>query len=348
MTCPRRKLLELLSGATALAVLLVSHNCRGDGVVLHLRNGDRVGGIIVSETTNQVTLSNVWANKLVIPLSQIQWREVLPAPVATNAPAPASELATTTNTPPVDKSAVANYGSPRVTVPPPPPPIIPWRARWTGEILVGTSLIRGATDSELYYGKATFTYAQPYLSDPKLFFRNILSYVADYGKTDGTLSANDMSGSSKTDFDINRQIYTYNLGEVGYDIIRGINFHYEEGPGAGYHLFKEKNFLANLELGANYQVDEQTDDTTVRSVFYRLAEDLNWKITPRMTLTERYEFFPRVDLHQYRSRLESTLAYALLQNISFNVGVVDFYDTAPSTGVPNNALELRSSLGIKF
>ena len=39
-------------------------------------------------------------------------------------------------------------------------------------------------------------------------------------------------------------------------------------------------------------------------------------------------FFPRVDLHQYRSRLESTLAYALLQNISFNVGVVDFYDTA--------------------
>jgi hypothetical protein len=350
MTCLRRKLLELFCGAAALAVILFSHECQGGEVVLHLLNGDRIAGTILSETTNQVTLSNSWAKDLVIPVSQIERREAVASVVVTNAPAPPSNLTAKTNTPPaVTNAAVAAQGTPfRITVPPPPPPQLPWFKHWTGNVLVGTTMIRGATDTELFYGKANLTYSQAYLSDPKLFFRNIFSYVADYGKTAGVLSANDMMGSSKTDFDINHRIYTYNLGVVSYDVIREINLHYEDGPGAGYHLFKQTNFTANLELGANYQVDEQSDDTTVRSVYYRLAEDFNWKITPRMTLSEKYEFFPRVDVQQFRWRFESTLAYALMQNVTFNLGVVDFYDTAPATSVPNNDFEFRTSLGVKF
>jgi len=345
MICHRRKLHKLFCGAAALAMVLFSGECRGGEVVLHLLNGDRIAGTILLETTNQVTLSNVWAKELVIPVSQIERREPVVNVVATNAPAPPSSVAANTNAP-----AAANPPPPlvRITVPPPPPPQLPWFKHWAGNVLVGTTFIRGATDTELFYGKAAFTYSQAYLSDPKLFFRNIFSYVADYGKTEGVVSANDMMGSSKTDFDITPRIYTYNLAAVGYDVIREITLHYEEGPGMGYHLFKQTNFLANLELGANYQVDEQSDDQTVRSVYYRLAEDLNWKITPRLNFIEKFEFFPRVDLQQYRWRFESTLAYALLQNVTFNLGVVDFYDTAPATGVPNNDFEFRTSLGVKF
>jgi hypothetical protein len=350
MICRRRKLLKLLCGAAALAAILLSSQCGAEEVVLYLRNGDRVTGAIVAENSNQVTLSTIWAKQVVIPVSQIDHRETLVTPtVTTAAPAPPPVIAAqTNNAPPVTNQPLAKAPPEFLPLPPPPPPELPWYKYWKVEILVGTSVIRGATDTELYYGKGTFTYAHPYLSDPKLFFRNITTYVADYGKTAGTLSANDMSGSDKTDFDINQRVYVYNLAAVGYDVIRGINLHYEEGPGAGYHLFKQTNFIANLELGANYQVDEQSDDTTARSVYYRLAEDLNWKITSRMSLVEKFEFFPRDDLRQYRWRFESTLAYALMQNITFNVGVVDFYDTAPSTGVPNNDFEFRSSLGIKF
>jgi len=345
MTCHRRKVLELLCGA--LSILLVCGTCQADGVVLQLRNGDRVTGTIVSEDSGQLTLSNSWSKELVIPVSQIEWRELVPSaanpPAASVAKTNAVPAAANTNAAPLSSNGWAT-----ITVPPPPLPMLPWYKYWKVDVLLGSSMIRGATDSELYYGKAAFTYSHPYLSDPKLFFRNILTYVADYGETDGTLSANDMSGSSKTDFDINKGIYVYNLGAVGYDIIRGIRLHWEEGPGVGYHVLKLTNLVANAEAGANYQQNNQTDDSTVRSVFFRLAQDFNWKITPRMTLTEKYEFFPRIDLHQYRWRFESSLAYALMENISFNLGVVDFYDTAPATGVPNNDFEFRTALGIKF
>jgi hypothetical protein len=364
MTLRHRRLLEAIWGAFALAVIFLSPECRADSVILHLRNGDRVAGTILSETTNQVTLSNVWAAKLVVPLSEIERRESLTnAPsltnntnlsaiitivAATNAP-PANSTAQTNHPPSGTNSpALAKSGSPAVLAPPPPLPKLPWYKHWKGDLLVGTTFIRGATDSELYYGKATFTYSQAYVGDPKEFFRNIFTFVGDYGKTAGVLSANDGSASSKTDLDVSPHIYLYNLAEVGYDKIRLINLHYEEGPGAGYHLFKQTNFTANAEIGANYQVDERSDDTTLRSVYYRLAEDLNWKITKQMTFSEKYEFFPRDDLHQYRMRFESTLAYALLANISFNLGVVDLYDTAPADSVPKNEFQFRTSLGIKF
>ena len=207
MICRRRKLLKLLCGAAALAVILLSLACRGDEVVLHLLNGDRIAGTILSETTNQLTLSNSWTKELVIPVSQIERREPVSKVVATNAPAPPSNLAAKTNTPPAATNApvAANPPPPpppvvRITVPPPPPPQLPWFKHWTGSVVVGTTFIRGATDTELYYGKANFTYSQAYLSDPKMFFRNIFSYVADYGTTAGVVSANDMMGSLKTDF----------------------------------------------------------------------------------------------------------------------------------------------------
>ena len=364
MTFRPRRLLELICGAFALAVIFLSPQCRADAVVLHLRNGDRVAGTILSETTNQIILSNVWAPKLIVPLSEIARRESLTnapsliagtnsLPTGTNSPVtnstPTNSVTQTNNPPPGTNSpAFAKSGSPAVLALPPPLPELPWYKHWKGDVLVGTTFIRGATDTELYYGKATFTYSQAYISNPKEFFHNIFTFVGDYGKTAGVLSANDGSASSKTDFDVSPNFYVYNLAAVSYDKIRLIDLHYEEGPGAGYHLFKQTNFIANAEIGANYQVDERSDDTTLRSVYYRLAEDLNWRITKQMTFSEKYEFFPRDDLHQYRMRFESTLAYALLANISFNIGVVDLYDTAPADSVPNNEFQFRTSLGIKF
>lgn len=363
MTFRPRKLLELFCAGLTLAIVFLSLNCEADGVVLHLRNGDRIAGTILSETTNQITLSNVWTPSLVIPISQIERRELLTNTsalaagtnsattnlAATNAPAPPATVAqtnapsSTTNGPPLAKAA-----SPPVTVPPPPPPKLPWYKHWKGDILFGTTLIRGATDTELYYGKGTFTYSHAYDSDPQQFFRNIFTFVGDYGKSAGVLSANDASASSKTDFDTGKRTYVYNLGAVGYDKIRLIDLHYEEGPGMGYHLFKGTNFVANTEVGANYQVDERSDDTRVESAFFRLAEDFNWKIAKNLTLVEKYEFFPRYDGKEYRWRFESTLSYAFLTNVSFNLGIVDFYDTLPAAGVPHNDFELRSALGVKF
>lgn len=331
---PRRRNPDSICRALILAALILGNSVRAQNVILHLRNGDRLAGTILSESTNEVRLSTVWSRELVVPVSQIERRETLAADV--------KSTTTTSDAAPGKQVTVARAAK--------PPAATPWYKHWKGDLSVGMDLERGGTtDRELYYGKLNLTYSHPYARDPKQFFRNIFAYSAEYGKTDGTLSANDMGGSSKTDFDFSRKVYIYNLGAASYDVIRRIDLHYEEGPGVGYHLFTGTNFIVNTELGFNYQTEYRSDNTSTHSVYYRLAEDLAWKLNKQMNLTEKYEFFPRANnLGQYRFRFESTLGYALMLNFSLNVSVIDLYDTQPAGGVPPNDFQLRTSLGVKF
>ncbi len=328
---------NLVCRALALAILILGSTAGAQEVILHLRNGDRIAGKILSESTNELKLSTVWSKEVTVPVSQIERRETPPA-----VEAGAAKTIVTTNM--VVVTAVnTNLAGTNAPV------VVPWYKHWKGEVSVGVDYARGATDRELYYTKDTLTYSRPYTTDPKLFFRNIFNYTAEYGKTAGVLSADDMGGSSKTDFDLNRRVYLYNLGAASYDRIRKIDLHYEDGPGVGYHLLTRTNFVLNTEAGANYQVEYRSDNTSTHSVYYRLAEDLAWKLNKQMNLTEKFEFFPRaMNLGQYRFRFESNLSYALLLNLSLNLTTIDFYDTQPATGVPSNDFQLRTSLGVKF
>jgi putative salt-induced outer membrane protein YdiY len=338
MIFPRRPFTETRRIAAAIfwMMLLCCSNARAQNVILHLRNGDRIAGTIVSETPKKVTLSTVWIKELDVPVDQIDSRETLPAsPVTAVVPGKGAK----TNTVAVIK-----------IVPGPPNPLTnDWWHRWKGEIAIGSDLERGSTDHDLYYGRAKLTYSQPYLSDPKEFFTEVIGYDAEYGKTDGTLSDNRMTGTSKTSFDLTRKYYLYNLGEAGYDRIRLINLHVEDGPGGGYHWITHTNFAVNLELGANYQSDEHSDGTHIREAYYRFGQDLTWKINKQLSLTEKYEYFPRANSpSEFRMRFESNLSYALILNFSLNFTVVDFYDTQPAATVPNNDFQFRTTLGVKF
>lgn len=325
----RRPFTRLISRAFWLAALLFAAGvARGQNVIFHLRNGDRIAGVILSERTNQVVISNIWTKELAIPLAQVTFCQI-----PTNAPFIGTNFFYGTNLALAGKVINTNTF---------------WK-RWKGDASIGMGLERGGVNSQLFYGKANLTYAQPLARDPKQFFKNILTYDAEYGSTSGVLSDNRMGGSSKTDYDLTRRYYVYNLGAAFYDDIRQISLHYEEGPGVGYHWFNQTNFIVNLELGAAYQYEARFDETHVRAAYYRLAEDLTWKVNKQVNFTQKFEYFPRVGYAtQYRMRFDSTLSYALLAYLSLNLSVADYYDTQPSVGVPNNDLQVRTSLGVKF
>jgi putative salt-induced outer membrane protein YdiY len=338
--------LQLLLGLAGLLALGVQLT-RAEDVVLLLRNGDRITGTIVAENTNRVVLATAWIKKLSVPLSAIQGREtvtnavtptiVAVAKPATPAPNPAvtNIVAAAKATPPAIAAEV---------VPRPPTP-----KRWKANLSLGTDLEFGEHDRELYYGRLKLTYEQPYKSDPKKFFRNIFDYAAEYGVTDEVKSADRMYGSAKTDFDVGRRVFIYNLAGAGYDEVRKIDLEYEVGPGVGYHLFTKPTFVMNLEGGFNYQAQERSGSPDVENFYFRLAEDFTWKITPRVTLVEKAELFPRVENpEEFRARLDSALSFGLWQNLALKLSVLDFYDTDPAKGVDQNDVQLRSSLDITF
>ncbi len=340
---PRRSALKralYFSLWTAGWLALGHYGLRAEIVVLHLRDGDRVTGTVLREDTNQVVLATSWTEELRIPLSAIERRESV-----TNGVAPAKDA----HPKPATTNAVAEVKPTPPPVKPAPPPKPPKPKHWKGNLNFGTDTQFGASDNQLFTGRLKLTYAQPYKSNPKKFFRNVFDYAVDYGSTEGVKSADRMYGSVKTDFDVGRRVFIYNLAGVGYDNVRKISLEYEAGPGVGYHLFTRTNFVLNVEGGVNYQVQRRSGSPDVENFYFRLADDLTWKITPRVTFVKKAEFFPRIeDLGEFRVRLEASLSYGLWQNLALKLSVLDLYDTDPASGVEHNELRIRSLLEFTF
>jgi putative salt-induced outer membrane protein YdiY len=286
-------------------------------IILHLRNGDRLTGFIVSETTNHVVLTNAWTTGIKLPQRDIVRREPLVAVAA----------------------APTNVIAPAMPLPPLPRPTV----LLGGEIQLGADLGFGEKNRQLYTGRAKLSFAYHR-------WRNLFDYSFSYGRTEGITSANRMDGLIKSDYDLTRRFYAYNQAAAGYDEIRKIDWRYEIGPGLGYHVIARTNFLFKTEAGINYQAQTFTDQSRTELFFYRFAEEALWKINSRLTVDEKFEFFPQVEdfLGEYRFRFESNLRYALLNNLFLTLTVLDQYDTEPAPGVGPNDLQVRSTVGVKF
>ena len=134
MICRRSRNSRLIC---ALALAGFVAGARAQEVILYLRNGDRIAGRIVSENTNQVVVSTVWIKELAIPLAQIAGRE-LPA-LGTNALSSPTNAALPVKAP-ATMAAISNAV----------PATTNWFKRhFKGEVAVGATLVRGATDNPL-------------------------------------------------------------------------------------------------------------------------------------------------------------------------------------------------------
>jgi len=315
---------------------LVLNVCQGQQEVLQLKNGDRISGKIIREEKQELVIFTPWKAEILIPLDQIQSRQSVTVPSQT-------PVAQAKATPPT----TAVPATPPVATPPgpKPKPKSPLQ-QWHGEVQIGTDLNFGEKNRQLYYGRAKLIYSRELKS--KRIFKNVLDFNSTYGRTEGIVSDHRLEGSMKSDIDLGKKIYAYNLGSAGYDEIRKIDLRYEVGPGLGYHLINRSNIVLNTEIGMNYQVRELADGTTDERFFYRLAEDATWRISNKVSFDQKFELFPREDLGNFRARFEANLRYWLFQNLSINLTVLDIYDSQPAQSVSKNDLQIRSSLGVKF
>ncbi|MBI4325605.1 MAG: DUF481 domain-containing protein [Chloroflexi bacterium] len=315
-------------------------------MILHLRNGDRLSGFVLLEDAGHLTLTNPALGKVVVPISQIERREKTGAgedgKPAGRAPASMSETAPK----PVIRPDSKPPAAPDATAPKTPAEPVPAKGpnRWTAEAQIGTNLRYSAKEQQDYYvtGKATYGWDR---------LRQIMDYSFAYGKTEGILSANRMTGSSKTEWNTSKKWYVYNLAGAGYDEIRKTELQYEIGPGMGYELINSTNYnvVVKSELGMSFQDQCRADGTRLSTYSARIAETFVWKVRDKLTIDGRVEYFPNVEsLEDYRIRAETNLRYPLSKHLSLNLTVIDLYDTLPASGVTPNDLQIRSAVALKF
>ena len=328
---------HLLQGLVA-ACLCFCFQAGAVNVVVQLKNGDRITGELVTQATNHVVISTPWASSIVLPLSAIGGLRTAEGNVLYTPPPPPAPPATTNIAP----TSVAQAK-------PKPAPPASKKKYLTTTANLGLDLLSGNKDRQIYYTRIKSTYARPYDSNPQQYFRTVGEYIANYGETDGTESANNMAASLQTDLDFGPYTYFYNAGNVGYDVIRKIDLQYGVGPGVGRHLYRKPAFALDVESGVNYQVQERSEGESPESAYLRLADNLTWKLAERVTFSKKFEFqLSCQDASQFRIRLDSNLSYRLWNSLSLNLTLLDVYDTNPAPGVDQNELQLRSSLGFTF
>lgn len=295
--------------------------------IIQLKNGDRITGEVLKEDENSVSLKTRWNAELTMPKAEIEKREIQPGVTSPTA-------AQVINPVPVP------------VAPPPAPPAEPPKPKgiWKANVQLGADLRESTVSSYLYSASAKVTYARG-------GWHNSADWRYSYGKSGNTLSADRMDGTLKSDLDIGpeNKWFVYALGGAGYDEVRKIDYQYEFGPGLGIHLLVRTNMALNVESGFSFQ-EQNFSNATKRNEFrLRLAEDYFWKLNSKVRLEQKAEIQPAFDdPADYRFRFETTLSYALFNNVSWNVTLIDIYDSEPAAGVSNNDLQVRSGIGVSF
>jgi Protein of unknown function, DUF481 len=383
----KRPYLSFHSAGASFAVVAVllafSHPAPAQTVILHLKNGDRLSGTVLTQEVSRILLKTA-LGPVAVPADLVARQETLPtaptakpavppsAPKAPPAPSPQDareRLKVLTRQYEAGTLSASEYHLQRAglireleagrnPVPQPPPPAAASVRPSPGKAAkpaVAPPRSQWAGEAQIGTDLAFST------KDRRLFtgrlkasysrqrFQNTMEYLFTYGKTDGEISANRMNGSMKSDWRVSPKFYVYNLGGAGYDEIRKIDLHYEAGPGLGYPLLQGKDLALSSELGVNYQAEERFLSEKDRRFYFRLAEIATFKLNSKLSLDEKAEWFPQVERpDHYRVRVEANARYLLAENLSLVFSVLDQFDTDPAPQVDRNDLQIRSSLGMKF
>lgn len=347
-----------------LCLLALAQAAAAEPLILHLKNGDRITGEIASETTNSVTILHKTFGKLTFPAAEIVKREPATQPALPTGVSGVPAVQTEPKSPDVPPGAfntterpsgVADPATNKVAQASPAAPLpTPGKPQdqkptgpkvWNSEIQFGLNLRYSQRDQQEFLVLAKSTYS-------KAPFRHIFDYNFNYGRTDGTVTGNRMSGSEKTEYDLSKKVYLFNLVGAGYDDVRKINLQYEVNPGVGIQLINSTNwnFVLKNELGFGFQEQWRQDNERQTTYSARIAEIFSWKVPHTKIVADgKLEAFPDLtDFGEYRLRLEGTLRYPLSTRLTFNLIVIDQYDSQPARAVDKNDLQVRSTLGVRF
>ena len=332
-------------------------------MVVFLKNGDRFTGEISSENAKRVILRTPVTGKITVPRDQIA-RMVTPKALAaeTAALAAASTQTTASTTAPASaKPTTPPAPQAPATIAPAPvaalatnKPLVPeswmplwFNAAWTnwhGAVQLGANLGYGTTDRHAVFFTANAT---------KKWGRTttLVNYNVSYGVVNDVVNANRMEGDTKVDVELSRnhKLYAYGLGGVGYDDIRQIDMEYLIGSGLGYKFINQPKLVLAGEVGGQYQVYEYFFSPGRENVAARFGETLTIQFPKSITLTQRLGFTPGLDdFSDYQIRFGATLSLPLIKPLTFNLNVIDEYDSMPAPGISNNELQISTTIGVNF
>ena len=112
---------------------------------------------------------------------------------------------------------------------------------------------------------------------------------------------------------------------------------------------KKEKISLDFSTGGSYQSYHYENEPTRDDMYIDFEERFSWAIAKDLNFNQKLTFSPQVDdWSVYRATLEAGLSWGFYKNMTFNLTLIDKYDSRPSEGIDKNDMQLVSSIGLKF
>ncbi len=267
---------------------------------IYLKNGDKIGGVMVSEDSVSLLLQTLEAGEIKIAKSFIDLPKTYPE----------------------------KYAPPRIMTPQ-PLVVIP-AVLWKKDMTLGYTQEGGNTKSQL--GVFSADVDRKTISDEAS-----MKFDSSYSSSGGKMNGKKFYGMLRyaTSFGKNLKWYDYYMVEGDEDYFADIYYRVTPGVGVGYWFSDTNDLKSKAELGLGYEYTayriETTPDTGQPIMVPRFF--LDKRLIANFHLSEDLAAYPSLeDFRDYRVRSETDLVNQINKRWSCKISYIDDFNSDPPPG----------------
>jgi putative salt-induced outer membrane protein YdiY len=145
------------------------------------------------------------------------------------------------------------------------------------------------------------------------------------------------------------RIYLGLRSDARQDRIASIDYRATVAPAFGYYVVKNDRLKVKVESGPAFIFERLKGAGTANYLTLRLAEEVQWKINDRASITQSMEYLPQVeDFGNYVMNFNLGLSTKITDHASATITFQDFYRSVPAPGRRENDLRLMAGIAYSF
>jgi putative salt-induced outer membrane protein YdiY len=160
-------------------------------------------------------------------------------------------------------------------------------------------------------------------------------------------TANAIRGGARYEINLTDRWVAFGFADFEYNEIQLLDLRAVPGGGIGYYFIRNDRTQFQVFGGGAYDREKYSTGLTRNSGELLVGEWLSYKLSDRVSLDQRFQFFPNMsNSGEYRITLDAGLVTKLTKWLNWNIVVSDRYISNPVFGSRNNDLLLTTGVGV--
>jgi putative salt-induced outer membrane protein YdiY len=217
---------------------------------------------------------------------------------------------------------------------------------WSGSVDVGFNLTTGNSEALGFTLAARAVRATP--RDRISLYANSVwtrETVRDVRRT----TADTFLFGGRYDRNISPRLFLFGSGDFEHDSLAFLKFRAAVGGGLGFRAVRTERVQLELLGGADYDAEFFRLGFRRRSGELLFGNDLRWRITPRIQVTQRTRVHPNLnDIGRFRTTFQASMVTNLNSWLGWHVSFTNRFDNRPFGTAERNDLMLTTGFRVGF